>query len=224
MVIGRDGFKKIEILGTSGQPIVSASEIVIDAGRMILKGNNFKLIPHQMEVDGVAYMADGIVPFKALVTLSTNQQVNLEVLGASSKEDRRASLKVPTDAVEMVLEVRSTGNSNSHYMNVEDEIQLLNLSMNGVGFMSNRPYFKHQKLTIQMCYIRQDFLIVAEVLRKTRLKQSYDQKYKYSYGCKFHCNDELKNRMLVEHVFKLEMLNRQAEEEKVAAKNRRGYY
>ena len=142
MVIGRDGFKKIEILGTSGKPIVSASEIVIDAGRMILKGNNFKLIPHQMEVDGVAYMADGIVPFKALVTLSTNQQVNLEVLGASSKEDRRASLKVPTDAVEMVLEVRSTGSSNSHYMNVEDEIQLLNLSMNGVGFMSNRPYFK----------------------------------------------------------------------------------
>ncbi len=223
MVLGRDGFKKIELLGPSGKVIVSATEIVIDAGRMILKGNNFKLIPHQMEVDGTAYMKDGIVPFKANVTLSTNQQVNLEILGAASKEDRRSSLKVPTDAIEMVLEVRSTGKSRTHHMNVEDEIQLLNLSMTGVGFMSNRPYFKHQKITIQMCYIRQDFLIEAEVLRKTRLKTTYDQKYKYSYGCRFICNDELKNRMLCEHVFKLEMLNRQVEEEKVKAKNRRYY-
>ena len=212
MAKGRGGFKKIELKGSSGKVIVSAREIVIDAGRMILKGSDFRLIPHQTEVDGMAYMTDGIVPFKALVTLSTNQQVNLEVLGASEKQDRRNSLKVQTNAIEMIVEVRSTGMNHSHYMMVEDQIQLLNLSMGGVGFMSNTPYFKHQKLTIQMAYIRQDFLITAEVLRKTRLKQTYNQKYKYSYGCRFVCDDELKNRMLCEHVFKLEMLNNQRDE------------
>lgn len=201
------------MLGTKGQILLSASEIVIDTGRMILKGSDFKLLPHQVEVDGIAFMTDGIVPFKAIVTLSTDKQVNLDVTGAAAKTDRRDALKVPTNAKESIIEVRSTGENRKHYLMLEDEIQLQNLSMGGIGFMSNRPYFKHQKVTIQLAMIRQDFVIEAEILRKTRRKMSLSgQNYKYSYGAKFICNSEAKNRMLVEHVFRLEMLNKQNED------------
>ena len=211
MAKNRGGFKKIDVMGPGGRVVVSASEIVIDAGRMILKGSGFMLLPHQFEVDCIAYMTDGLVPFRARVTLSTEKQVNLEILGASAKMDRREALKVPTNAIESVLEVHGTGFHHKHYIVLEDEIKLINLSMGGIGFYSNRPYFKHQKLLIQLAMIRQDFVIEAEVLRKIRRKPgAYEgQMYKYSYGCKFNCNSEAKNRMLCEHVFRLEMLNRQ---------------
>ncbi len=215
MAKSRGGFKKIDVMGPGGRVVVSASEIVIESGRMILKGNGFRLLPHQFEVDGVAYMSDGIVPFRAKVTLSTEKQVNLEILGASAKTDRREALKVPTNAKESVLEVHGTGMNHKHFMMLEDEIKLINLSMGGIGFLSNRPYFKHQRLVIQLAMIRQDFVIEAEVLRKIRRRKGYEgQPYKYSYGCKFICNSEAKNRMLCEHVFKLEMINKMNQEAK----------
>ncbi len=213
MANSRGSFKKIDLLGTKGQTLVSASEIVIDKGRVILKGKGFKLLPHQVEIDGVAYMTDGIVPFKAVVTLSTEKQINLEVTSAASKTDRRDMLKVPTNAKESVIEVRGTGKNGKHYLLLEDEIQLQNLSMGGIGFLSNRPYFKNQKITVQLAMIRQDFVIEAQILRRKRQKFSLSGRaYRYCYGAKFLCNNEAKNRMLCEHVFKLEMLNKQNED------------
>lgn len=208
----KGGFKKIEVQDMNGKVLCVAHDAVIDNGRMILKGYNLGIVQHQRKVNCIAYMEDGIVPFDAVVTMSMDRQMNLEVLGAGLKEDRRDSLKVRTSVEETIMQVKSTGNASRYVMMIQDVIKLRDISMGGIGFMSNRPYFKHQKLMINLSNVRPDLVVEALVLRKKRLGDM--DEYKYAYGCKFIGVTDSVSRVICEHVFKIQVEENEREKER----------
>lgn len=197
-------YKKIAIFGETGEPILSSSNMTVFDERITLHGKDFPLVSHRTIVNATGYQNDGIVNFLGKVTLSTNAQLNMEIVDFKAKHNRRAYLKVRTDLQTKVLHVYSLGRRKRQFP-VREAIELRDISLGGIGFYSNRKYFKKQRIVVDFNELKKDFQATAIILRRSDEDKKYG--FKYKYGCMFTDLKTEEQRVLLEYVFKKEIEN-----------------
>lgn len=197
-------YNKIAIFGETGEPILSSSHMNILDGRITLHGKGFPLIAHKTIVNATGYQKDGIVNFMGKITLSTEAQLNMEIVDFKAKHNRRAYLKVRTDLRTTVLYVYSLGRQKRIFP-LKEAIELRDISLGGIGFYSNRKYFKKQQIVVDFNELKKDFQATAIVLRRT--DEEKKRGFKYKYGCMFIGLKTEEQRVLLEYVFKKEIEN-----------------
>lgn len=194
---------KMSVFYSEGQKTISSTSISVIDERIILRGEDFDILPHKSIVDIAGYLKDGVVFMSGRVTLSTESQVNLDIIKTDDKQERRTYLKVKADLKTKLLRAYSKGKSNRSYI-VNETIQIRDISLGGVGFFSNRTLLKKQILEINLNDIKPGFTPRAQVLRKERGSFGV---YRYKYGCQFLNMSGEEERVLCEFVFKKQLEN-----------------
>ena len=183
---------------------ITSSSISAEGGRIIMMGDDFGLIPHRSVVEAIGYLEDGIVFIKAKVTLSTDSQLNLEVINTESKQERRNFLKVKIYMATRVVRAFSLGKSKKPYL-VNERIMTRDISLGGIAFYSNMRFFKKQRIELDFNILKPGFIAEAEVLR--REPGPFRGGYRFKYGCCFLNINGEEERVLCEFVFKTQLEN-----------------
>jgi hypothetical protein len=194
---------KISVFYSEGQSTISSNNISVLDNRIILRGEDFDLVPHKSVVDIAGYLKDGVVFMSGRVTLSTTSQVNLDIIKTDGKQERRTYLKVKADLKTKLLRAYSKGKRKRAYL-IDEGIQTRDISLGGVAFFSNRTLLKKQIVTIDFSMIKPGFIARAEILRKER---GHFGGYRFKYGCRFLEIGGEEERVLCEYVFKKQLEN-----------------
>lgn len=197
-------YKKINVFDGDGSVAASAENVSIKENRIILLGDDFRLMPHNTVVSVIAYNDDGILPIEAKITLSTSSQMNLDIVDLAHKTERRTYLKVRTNRKADLLRMYSLG-KRGIALNIDEEVTLRDISVGGMCFYSNRVFFKNQRILIRLNDVKQDFICEALILR--RQKGKFTEKYRNKYGCRFLGLNNEQQRALCEFVFKIQIEN-----------------
>lgn len=207
----QDDFVKVDITNYVKGIYISADTAVRDGDKLIMKGTDLELVPHHTEVDIVGYFEDGLLFMKGVVSLSLPTQINIDIFNASSeKEERRNHLKVHTAFETQVVKVFSMG-ENRRYMRTNIPIKIRDLSLGGIGFYSNHPFFKKQRLQVNLDYLMPGFVAEFQVLRREKVVQRPDTKEKdridskYRYGGRMLRLSAEQERIVCEYVFKVQL-------------------
>lgn len=195
-------YKKIDVYNDNEDIIISSSIIHSSVDRITLLGDDFELINHKTKVRLLGYLEDGVVLMNGRVTLSTNTQLNLEILELDIKKERRKFLKVRINFKANLLKSYSLGKSKKS-MRINEVIRVRDISLGGIGFYSNNTYLKNQKLLIDLSHIRTNFIVEAIVLRKDF--NNFRLGYRYRYGCSLINIQNEQQRILCEYVFKVQI-------------------
>ncbi len=201
---------KIEIISKDCDSSFISSNFTIEDKRLILHGEGFPILDRASTVKAVGQSKDGIVLMEGFVTLSIEKQMNINITHFGEKKDRREYLKVRTDIKARVQ--RSFMGENKRGLIVDKQIQLRDISLGGISFFSNQIFFVNQKLYICLKELHEGLVVKALVLRKE--KEGTFSDFRYRYACKFLGLDNLGQRVICEHVFKMEIENYRREEEK----------
>lgn len=199
-----NSYIKMNVFYAEEEVTITSSNINNMDDRIILMGDDFGLIPHQSIVEVVGYLQDGIVFMNAKVTLSTDSQLNFEILKTDSKQERRSYLKVKVYLNAKLLRAYSLGKNKKSYA-INEAIQTRDLSLGGIGFYSNRTLLKRQKIEIDFNILKPGFIAHAEVLRKER--GPFRGGYRFKYGCRFQDISGEEERVLCEFVFRTQIEN-----------------
>lgn len=197
-----NNYIKMSIYYPENQTTVSSARINMFGERITLLGQDFALVPHKSVVDVIGYLQDGVVLMNGKVTLSTPNQLNVNIIKTDDKQERRSYLKVKVQLKTKLLRAFSMGRSGKSYA-VNEIIQTRDLSLGGVGFYSNRIFFKKQKISIDFSYIKPGFIAKTEILRKER--GSFSNGYRFKYGCRFLNISSEEERVLCEFVFRTQL-------------------
>lgn len=197
-------YKKVEILNSDNEIIISATRMNLFQKRITLHGYDFPLIDHNTRVKVIGYLEDGIVSMEGEVTLSIESQINLDILGFDAKNDRRRYLKVKTNLSANLLKAYGCGNSKK-YFNIYETVETRDLSVGGICFFTNRTFLNGQRLLIDLYPIKTSFIVEAIVLRRRHNNNKLD--YRYRYACKFINLDYEQQRALCEYVFRVQIEN-----------------
>jgi hypothetical protein len=189
----------------------SAENVTIEPERLIMRGDGFMDIPHRTPVDIIVYYEDGIQFFFGEVTLSLPRQINVDILSVvSDKKERRRSLKVRTsfDATAM----RMFSITGTRYMRVDVPIRVRDLSVGGIGFFCNHPFFRRQKLILDMSYLKSGFKAEFQILRKEKIEAHMVDGveiskigFKFRYGGRILQLTTEQERLITEYVFKVQL-------------------
>jgi hypothetical protein len=193
----------------------SAENVTIEPNRMILRGAGFMNIPHRTSMDIIVYYEDGIQFLFGEVTLALSTQINLEILSVvSDKKERRRSLKVRTSFDATVMRMFSM--SGRRYMRTAVPIRVRDLSMGGVGFFCNHPFFRKQKLILDMSYLKSGFKVEFQILRKEKVEAHMVDgvevstiSFRFRYGGTISQITAEQERLITEYVFKVQLLEHQ---------------
>jgi hypothetical protein len=193
----------------------SAENVTIESNRMIMRGVGFMNIPHRTRVDIIVYYEDGIQFLFGEVTLALSTQINIEIISVvSDKKERRRSLKVRTSFDAAVIRMFSM--SGHRYMRTAVPIRVRDLSMGGVGFFCNHPFFRKQKLILDMGYLKSGFNVEFQILRKERIEAHMIDGvevsmigFKFRYGGTISRITAEQERLITEYVFKVQLLEHQ---------------
>ncbi|MDR1246327.1 MAG: PilZ domain-containing protein [Clostridiales Family XIII bacterium] len=197
----------------------SADNVTIEPDRLIMRGVDFMNIPHQTPVDIIIYYEDGIQFFFGEITLSLSTQINVEILSVvSDKKERRRSLKVRTSFDASAVLMFSM--KERRHMRVNVPIRVRDLSMGGIGFFCNHPFFRRQKLILDMSYLKKDFELEFQILRKEKIEahmvdgvEISKVGFKFRYGgCILSITAE-QERLITEYVFKVQLSEHQRRKE-----------
>jgi hypothetical protein len=190
----------------------SAENVTIEPNRMILRGAGFMNVPHRTPVDIIVYYEDGIQFFFGEVTLALSTQINIDIISVvSDKKERRRSLKVRTSFDATVIRMFSM--SSRRCMRMAVPIRIRDLSMGGVGFFCNHPFFRKQKLILDMSYLKSGFKVGFQILRKEKIEahmvdgvevSTIGFKFRY-WGIISQITAE-QERLITEYVFKVQLL------------------
>lgn len=202
--MAQNSYIKISVYHAEGKVTISSSNLNVMGDRIILMGENFGLIPHQSVVEGIGYLQDGIVFMNAKVTLSTESQLNLEILKTDNKQERRNYLKVKVYLNSRLIRAFSVGKSKKSYM-ISESIQTRDISLGGIAFYSNRTLLKRQKIALDLNMLKPGFIAMAEVLRRD--KGPFRGGFRYKYGCRFLNITGEEERVLCEFVFRTQIEN-----------------
>jgi hypothetical protein len=193
----------------------SAENVTIEPSRMIMRGAGFMNIPHRTPVDIIVYYEDGIQFFFGEVTLALSTQINIDIISVvSDKKERRRSLKVRTSFDAEVLRMFSM--SGRRYMRMAVPIRIRDLSMGGIGFFCNHPFFRKQKLILDMSYLKSGFKVEFQILRKEKIEAHMVDGvevatigFKFRYGGIMSQITAEQERLITEYVFKVQLLEHQ---------------
>ncbi|MDR2771470.1 MAG: PilZ domain-containing protein [Clostridiales Family XIII bacterium] len=193
----------------------SAENVTIEPNRLILRGADFMAIPHRTPVDIIVYYEDGLQFFFGEVTLSLPMQINVEILSVvSDKKERRRSLKVRTSFDAVALRMFSVSGRRSMRINVP--IRVRDMSVGGIGFFCNHPFFRRQKLILDMGYLKKDLKVEFQILRKEKIEAHMVDGveiskigFKFRYGGSMLGITAEQERMITEYVFKVQLAERQ---------------
>lgn len=199
-----NSYIKMNVFYAEEEVTITSSNINIMGNRVILMGDDFGLIPHRSVVEVVGYLQDGIIFMNAKVTLSTNSQLNFEILKADGKQERRSFLKVKVYMHAKLLRAYSLGRNSKGYA-INEAIQTRDLSLGGIAFYSNRTLFRRQKIEIDFNILKPGFIAHAEVLRKER--GPFRGGFRFKYGCRFMDISGEEERVLCEFVFRTQIEN-----------------
>ncbi|HVI42583.1 MAG TPA: PilZ domain-containing protein [Anaerovoracaceae bacterium] len=197
-------FIKMDVFYAEEQVTISSSSINAMGDRIILMGDDFDLVPHQSNIEVVGYLQDGIVFMNGKVTLSTDSQINFDIIKTDNKQERRSYLKVRVHLNTTLFRAFSLGRSNKSY-SLNEPIQTRDLSLGGIAFYSNSILFKKQKVEIDFNILKPGFIARAEVLRKER--GPFRGGYRFKYGCRFLNISGEEERVLCEFVFRTQIEN-----------------
>jgi hypothetical protein len=189
----------------------SAEDVTIESERLIMRGFGFMNIPHQTPVDIIVYYEDGIQFFFGEVTLSLPKQINIEILSVmSDKKERRRNLKVRTSFDATAIRMFSMTGSKRMRINVP--IRVRDLSVGGIGFFCNHPFFRKQKLILDLGFLKNGFKAEFQILRKERVEAHMVDGIELStIKFKFRCGGRIlrltteQERLITEYVFKVQL-------------------
>lgn len=197
-------FVKMDVFYEEDQVTISSGSIHTMDERVIMMGEDFQLIPHQSTIEAVGYSEDGFMVMIGRVSLSTESQLNFDIIKTDEKQERRNSLKVKVHMKIKLLRAYSLGKSGRTY-SLNETIQIRDLSLGGIAFYSNSILFKKQKVRIDLSELKAGFIAQAQVLRKER--GSFRGGYRFKYGCCFQNVKGEEERVLCEFVFKTQLEN-----------------
>jgi hypothetical protein len=206
---------KVDILKFDEGFHASAEDVTIEPNRLIMRGAGFMDIPHQTSVDIIVYYEDGIQFFFGEVTLSLTTQINVEIISVvSDKKERRRSLKVRTSFDAMAIRMFSM--SGHRCMRIAVPIRVRDLSMGGIGFFCNHPFFRKQKLILDMSYLKSGFKVEFQILRKEKIGAHMVEGvevskigFKFRYGGIISRITAEQERLITEYVFKVQLSEHQ---------------
>ncbi len=200
----KTNYVKISVLYDEKKIAISSVDFTVLDDRMILRGENFDLIPHQSIVDVVGYSEKGVLVMCGKVTLSTRMQVNIDIIKSDDLQDRRKYLKVKTSKKGRVVQAFSMGKSKKPY-DIDERIETRDISLGGVCFYSNKTFLKKQKISLEFDFLRLGRNLEAEVLR--RVKGEFRGSYRYKYGCRFLKINYKEEQVICEYVFRVQLEN-----------------
>lgn len=201
----REEFVKVSIHYGEADISVSSSNVNNYENRIILMGENFDLIPHHSTVDLIGYFEDGLKFMSAKVSLSTDSQVNLDILKTDDKQNRRRYVRVKVYEKTKLIRAFSLGKSSKIY-SINEVVETRDVNLEGVGFYSNSFLFRKQRIDLDFSFLKPGLEVEAEIIRIE--KGIYNSGFKYKYGCRFlHKNSE-EERLICEFVFKVQAQNR----------------
>ncbi len=197
----------MELVDLEGRTLLATTDVRLDeeTNRIQLHGRDFDCIDADTLVTAVGYMDDGILLMDAVVSISTRMQANIEIIKTHEKQERRSSLKVRTSFKTRIIKVR-INRPNAKIMYQNTDIETKDLSMGGIGFFSDRPFFKNQLVDILMNQVKAGMTLRARVLRRSELK---DSGWRYRYGCSFVNLTPEDERAICEFVFKAQLIEYQ---------------
>jgi hypothetical protein len=194
---------KVDILDQNDNPLASATIITIDGSRLMLHGEGFPLLPGNSAIKAVGYSGDGMLIMEGFISLSMEEQLNLDISGSEMRTDRREYFKVKTNEPATVRFARMP-NQRLGFL-CSDRIRLRDLSLGGLCFYSNRTYFPDQILRIELDTIGAGLELNIQLLRKVTEQRRIG--YRYRYAGRFADADAAQQRILCEHIFKTELIN-----------------
>jgi hypothetical protein len=183
---------------------ISSMSVSANQDRIILSGENFGLIPHHSTVDAVGYFEDGLVIMTAIVSLSTEAQLNLDVIKTDSKQNRRKYIRVRLRKQTKLIKAYSLGEIKRSYQ-IDELIETRDVNLGGIGFYSNRRLLHKQRIKMDLGFLKSGLQVEAEILRTE--KGSFGSGYKYKYGCLFKMRNSEEERMICEYVFRIQIDN-----------------
>jgi hypothetical protein len=193
----------------------SAENVTIEPDRLIMRGVDFMDIPHRTPVDIIVYYEDGIQFFFGEVTLSLPTQINIEIVSVvSDKTERRRSLKVRTSFDANAIRMFSM--TGRRRMRIDVPIRVRDLSVGGVGFFCNHPFFRRQKLIFDMDYLKNGLKVEFLILRKEKIEAHMVDGveiskigFKFRYGGRILQITAEQERLITEYVFKVQLSEHQ---------------
>ncbi|MDR1134990.1 MAG: PilZ domain-containing protein [Clostridiales Family XIII bacterium] len=204
---------KVSITGVDGDISISSEKVKTEDGRVILLGRGLEEVPHQTPVDVIAYYEDGIQFMWGIVTLSIPSQLNVDIVSVPGKrQERRENLKVRTSFDAVVEYVCSMGRRRRK-LRLNAAVRIRDLSLGGAGFFSNHTFFKKQRLTINMDFLKPGLKVEFQVLRRERQKDALNEdsadmkttNFRYRYGGRILKLSVEQERLICEHVFKVQL-------------------
>lgn len=200
----KENYIKVDLYSIDQEVLFSANNCKAEGNRIILTGRDFPKLDHKTIIRAVGYLRDGFVIMEGLVTISTDLQINLEILDHSEKEERRKDIKVKTEFNSKI--VKAYRNRTCKYgLMIDAEMQTRDVSMSGICFYSNRRFFIKQALFFEFNQSKKPFVVEALVLRR-EIKHS-KKDYKYRYGCELINLSTSHQQSICEYVFKVEIEN-----------------
>jgi len=195
---------KVDVYSVDREVILSSKNYSIEGNRIILKGDHLPKMEHKAVIKAVGYLEDGIVMMEGKVTISTEMQINIEILDKQEKEDRRQSIKVRTEFRSRILKAYRSGKSRKGLL-INEEMEARDISIGGICFYSNRIFLKGQIIYLEFNQGKTPFVLEAEVVRKEQEKVK--RGYKYRYGCRFINMTNHQQEIICEYIFKKELEN-----------------
>ncbi len=181
---------------------ISSNTVSTNEDRIILQGEGFGLIPHNSPVDAVGYFEGGLVIMSATVSLSTEGQINLDVIKTDSSQNRRKYIRVRFRKHTKLVKAYSLGKIKKSYR-IDELIETRDVNLGGLGFYSNRRLLKKQRIKLDFGFLKAGLQVEAEILRIE--KEPFGSVYKYKYGCIFKIKNNEEERMICEYVFRIQI-------------------
>ena len=200
---------KLELINVDEGVRISSEQTKISAYRLILYpsiAEMFPIIPHQTQVDIIAYYEDGIQMMWGEISLSLPEQINVEVLSsAGERQERRKNLKVRTSFDAKVVAMKSLG-KRKRRMRTNANIRVRDLSLGGVGFFSDSLFFRNQMISIDLSYLKPGFIVEFLVLRREKIiGYGFAPSFRYKYGGMVLKLSGEQERMVCEYVYKVQI-------------------
>lgn len=195
---------KVDLYSVDQEIILSTKNCSVEGNRVMLKGIDLPKIEHRTLIRAIGYLRDGIVIMEGMVTISTDLQINLEILDLSETEERRQNIKVKAEFKSKIIKAYRNRISKRE-MIVDDVIQTRDVSVGGICFYSNRRFFRNQTIFFEFNQGTRPFAAEAIVLRKETDHGNLE--YQYKYGCRLINLTESQQQRICEYVFKIEIEN-----------------